>query len=66
MDQCGRVRQVEVSRAGGVVAVLIASIFVVRKTRAQEYMALVDEVVKSPLNAAIDTAIDQELDKIKR
>jgi uncharacterized membrane protein (DUF373 family) len=43
-------------------AVLIASIFVVRKTRSQEYMALVDEVVKSPLNAAID----EELGKIKR
>jgi uncharacterized membrane protein (DUF373 family) len=43
-------------------AVLIASIFVVRKTRPQEYMELVEEVVKSPL----DAAIDEELGKIKR
>ncbi len=49
-----RASMIEAGVLALLVAVLIASIFVVRKTRSQEYMALVDEVVKSPLNAAID------------
>jgi len=36
------------------ITVLIASIYVVRKTRPQEYVALADEVVKSPRNGAED------------
>jgi len=49
-----RASMIEAGVLALLVAVLIASIFVVRKTRSQEYMALVDEVVKSPLNAVID------------
>jgi uncharacterized membrane protein (DUF373 family) len=52
---------VEVSVLALLVAVLIASIFVVRKTRAQAYSALVDEM-GSP---ARRTALDEELDTIK-
>jgi uncharacterized membrane protein (DUF373 family) len=57
-----RASMIEAGVLALLVSVLIASIFVIRKTRSQEYMALVDEVVKSPLNAAID----QELGKIQR
>jgi uncharacterized membrane protein (DUF373 family) len=56
-----RASMIEAGVLALLVAVLIASIFVVRKTRSQEYMALVDEVVKSPLNAAID----EELSHLK-
>jgi hypothetical protein len=56
-----RASMIEAGVLAMLVAVLIASIFVVRKTRSQEYMALIDEVVKSPLNAAID----EELSHLK-
>ena len=60
-----RASMIEAGVMALLVAVLIASIFVVRKTRAQEYMALVNDVVKSPLNAALDQELSQELSKIK-